>query len=95
MKSGFYHPETLQEFGCWNDIEAALGAERGLALIEHSNTIDLFFVGLSWLSSKEKPRWLSRYESYWAVLPRWLTTDGHAFQWVYAGRIRAPMHAAP
>jgi hypothetical protein len=93
MKSGFFHPETLEEFGCWNDIEAALGAERGLALVELGNALDLFAGAMAWLSTPDRrPHWLSRHETFWQVCRRWLCVDLEGYTWMYAGRI--PMHAA-
>ncbi len=89
-RSGFFHPETLQEFGCWNDIETALGAERGLALIELGNTLDLFACALCWLSNPmPTATWLTRYESFWSVSRRWLCVDCNNYTWVYAGRLDA------
>jgi len=92
MQSGFFHPETLQEFRCWNDIEVALGAERGLALVELGNTLDLFAGAMAWLSSPRQAAWLSRHESFWQVCRRWLCVDLERYTWVYAGPIR--MNAA-
>jgi hypothetical protein len=100
MKSGFFHPETLQEFGCWAEIEASLGAERGLALVELGNTLDLFAAAMAWLSNRGQPghaAWLSRYESFWTVSRRWLAVDAERFNWVYLGPIQIapiPMTAA-
>jgi hypothetical protein len=90
MKSGFFDPETLQEFGCWAEIEASLGAERGLALVELGNTLDLFATAMAWLSTRGPGghAWLSRYESYWAVARRWLAVDATGYKWSYAGPLR-------
>ena len=86
--SGFFDPATGREFRNWFDIEQALGPERGLALVEHGNTLDLFAAAMAWLSLREhRPGWLERRESLWPRLGVWLAVDGVRFCWSYAGRI--------
>jgi hypothetical protein len=92
--SGFFDPhDPEREYANWDEIVTELGVDRGLALVEHGNTLDLFVAGLAWISKPRQrlvyswdPIFQTLHERGWQAVKGWLDWNG---EWMYAGRLAA------